>query len=71
VVIIVEALLGVFSMASGGMGSLLFSPVRLVIFALLGAITSAIAYTGLGVLYANLRELRDGLGHDSLAAVFD
>jgi uncharacterized membrane protein len=71
VVIIVEALLGVFSMASGGMGSFLFSPVRLVIFALVSAITSAIAYTGLGVLYANLRELRDGLGHDSLAAVFD
>jgi hypothetical protein len=53
------------------MGSFLFSPVRLVIFALVSAITSAIAYTGLGVLYANLRELRDGLGHDSLAAVFD
>ena len=73
IVIIIEALLGVFSMATtaGGLAQLITSPVRLTVFVIFSAVVSAISYVGLSVLYAQLRELRDGLAHSSLAAVFD
>lgn len=71
IVIVIEAALGVFSLAGGGMGGVLFSPFRLVFFALISTVSNAISYVGLGVLYANLRELKEGVGGESLAAVFD
>jgi hypothetical protein len=70
--IIMEVLLGVFSgaasLASGGgmtfAQAIIFSPLLRVATALLGATATA-------ALYVELRRVRDGVGADNLAAIFD
>jgi hypothetical protein len=70
--IVVELVLGVFSgaakLATGGgvtlMQAVIFAPIVSVITALIGA-------TGGAVLYVELRRLRDGVGPEGLAAIFD
>ncbi|THD74432.1 MAG: hypothetical protein E7812_19115 [Phenylobacterium sp.] len=70
VVAIIQGVVSAIFGVAGGVGALL-SPARLIISGVIAIFTTAITYTGLAVLYANLRELKEGLGHESLAAVFD
>ncbi|WP_297691576.1 hypothetical protein [Phenylobacterium sp.] len=70
VLMIIDSLLGFFNVAALASGQL-FSPMRLLTTVLISIIFSAITYTGLAVLYAELRQLKDGAGGESLAAVFD
>jgi len=72
VLVIIEALLGVFSnasrLAAGGtlpfLQTIVFVPLLSVANALVGAV-------GTAVLYVELRRIRDGVGAESLAAIFD
>jgi hypothetical protein len=71
-VIIVEALTGVFGMASriasgGGMPMLQ----TMVLIPIIAVVNGLIGATGAAVLYVELRRIRDGIGPAGLAAVFD
>ena len=70
--IIIQALLGiiggVLSFATiGGLPILNF----LIITPLIQVVTALIGSTGVAVLYVELRQIRDGVGPQGLAAIFD
>jgi hypothetical protein len=67
---VVSAIGGAVS-GGGVAGMVTFSPTRIVLSGLVSSVTTAFTYTGLAALYAQLRELKDGVGSESLAAVFD
>jgi hypothetical protein len=67
---VIEGVLGAIVGITGA-GGVLFSPMRLVVVAITSSVTTAITYTGIAVLYAQLRELKEGVGGEGLAAVFD
>jgi hypothetical protein len=70
VVVIIQAVLGAVGLAFSGIGVVL-SPARIVVAVIYSGIQTALIYTGLAVLYAQLRELKEGVGGEGLAAVFD
>lgn len=71
-VVIIELVLGLFSRATGFAMVGRLSILTLLIFAPLIQMASAlIASTGAAVLYVELRRLRDGVGPEGLAAIFD
>jgi hypothetical protein len=69
--ILVEAVLGVV----GGVASVFGGPhavLRLVLLTpLISVVTNLIGAVGAAVLYVDLRRIKDGVGADNLAAVFD
>ncbi len=72
--LIIEALMGVFSapmrIASGGLAGLGF--MRLVILTpLLNVANALISTVGVATLYVELRRVREGVGPEGLAALFD
>jgi hypothetical protein len=70
VVIVIQVVLSAIGLAFTGVGAV-FSPARVVVAVIYSAIQTAIVYTALAVLYAQLRELKEGVGGEGLAAVFD
>ena len=71
-IVIIEAVLGVFGNASriaagGGIGFMH----ALVILPLIGMANSMVGTAGGAVLYVQLRQIRDGVGAESLASIFD
>jgi hypothetical protein len=69
-IVIIQAVLGAIGLAFAGVGVIL-SPARIAVAVVYTAVQTAINYTGLAVLYANLRELKEGVGGEGLGAVFD
>lgn len=68
-VIAVAIEFGLFAVA-GGMLQMLASPVGLILMPLLTAAFNLLGFTGLGVLYHQLRTLRDGPGVRAIGEVF-
>jgi len=70
--LIIELVFGVFGsamrVAAGGAPSML---VALVVNPLLYVANALIGATGVAVLYVELRQIRDGVGAEGLAAIFD
>ncbi len=71
-VIVIELVLGVFSRATGFATIGRLPVLTLLIFApLIQMASTLIGSTGAAVLYVELRRLRDGVGPQGLAAIFD
>jgi len=70
VLLIIEAMIGALNASVILAGGVFSSPSRLLGVVLVSAVTTILTYTGLGVLYADLRELKEGVDGESLAAVF-
>ena len=70
VLLIIQAVVGALNLASLAAGGVL-SPARIIGVLLMSVVTTILTYAGVGVLYADLRELKEGVAGESLAAVFD
>ena len=67
-ILIVETVFGVLA---GGLRQLIASEAAIVIFPLITVCNALFGTTGTAVIYFELRRIREGVGPESLAAVFD
>jgi len=69
---IIQAIVGALGLATGfGAGALLFSIPRVIGTAIINTLLTAVSLVGVTVLYAELRDLKQGVGAESLSEVFD
>jgi hypothetical protein len=69
---IIEGVVAALGFATGfGAGALLFSVPRMIGTAIINTLFTAVSLVGLAVLYAELRDLKQGVGAESLSEVFD
>ena len=76
---VIGAILGAFTLIAGdpttvmleGGGSLTFHILNSLFTALTQAATTMISATGVAAIYYEIRQLKEGIGAENLAAVFD